>query len=85
MPFQRTIEPAMNPLPSTVKVNAEPPAAAVDGVRVVSVGVGFPLTVNVSTVEVPPPGAGLYTVTCAVPGAAISDAGIAAASLVAET
>jgi hypothetical protein len=41
--------------------------------------------VKTSAVEVPPPGAGLYTVTCAVPGAAMSEAGTDAVSLVAET
>jgi hypothetical protein len=58
-PFQRTIEPATNPLPSTVSMNPELPAATVEGVRAVSVGAGFPLTVNVSADDVPPPGAGL--------------------------
>src|SRR5947209_17972395 len=38
----------------------------------------LPEIVNVSTFEVPPPGAGLNTVTDAVPAAAISLAGIAA-------
>jgi hypothetical protein len=66
-------------------VNAVLPASAVEGVSPVSVGAGFPETVNMSAVVVPPPGAGLYTVTCAVPGAATSDAGIEAVSLVAET
>jgi hypothetical protein len=43
------------------------------------------LIVKVRALEVPPPGAGLNTVTCAVPATAISDAGIAAVSRVEET
>src|SRR6266571_7832549 len=41
--------------------------------------------VNVAAAEVPPPGAGLTTVTLAMPAAAMSVAGIAAVSCVAET
>src|SRR5437879_10696345 len=41
--------------------------------------------VNVAGADVPPPGAGLTTVTLAVPAAAMSAAGIVAASWVGET
>src|SRR5207237_382223 len=41
--------------------------------------------VNVCALEVPPPGAGLNTVTCAVPGFAMSLAGIRARSCDEET
>jgi hypothetical protein len=44
-------------------VKAELPAVTVEGVRAVSVGAGFPLIVKASAVVVPPPGAGLNTVT----------------------
>jgi hypothetical protein len=84
-PFQRTTEPAANPLPSTVRVKAELPAAAVEGVIPVSEGAGFPLMVKASAGVVPPPGAGVKTVTWAVPTAAMSDAGIDAVSRVAES
>jgi hypothetical protein len=40
---------------------------------------------NVAAAEVPPPGAGLTTVTLAVPAAAMSVAGIVAVSCVGET
>jgi hypothetical protein len=43
------------------------------------------LIVNVFELEVPPPGPLLNTQTCAVPAAAMSDAGIATVKRVAET
>lgn len=43
------------------------------------------LIVNVSAFDVPPPGAGLDTVTCAVPACEISEAGIVACRLVLPT
>ena len=72
-------------LPLTVSVNAGPPALAVDGLRLESVGTGGLLIVKVCALEVPPPGVGLNTVTCVVPAVAMSAAGIAAVSRVAET
>ena len=67
-------------LPFTVSVNAGPPAGALVGASDVSAGTGFAaaLMVNATTFEVPPPGAGLTTVTCALPGVTMSLAGIAA-------
>lgn len=83
-PFQRTLEPATKLLPLTVSVNAGPPAFAVAGLRLVVVGTGL-LIVNVRELEVPPPGAGLNTVTEAVPAMAMSAAVIAAVNRVEET
>src|SRR5436190_729250 len=78
-PFQRTLEPLMKLVPVTVSVKAAFPAAALAGDRVESVGDGL-LTLNVWAAEVPPPGAGVTTVTCGVPAVARSEAGIAAVS-----
>jgi hypothetical protein len=68
----------------TFSVNAGPPTAAVDGLRLVVAGTGL-LMVKVCELEVPPPGAALYTVTCAVPAVAVSTAVISAVKRVAET
>src|SRR5882724_10918649 len=75
----------MKLVPFTVKVNAAPPNVAAVGLKLVVVGTGLPVMVKVWAFEVPPPGAGLNTVTDAVPTAATSVAGIAAVSCVAET
>ena len=83
-PFQRTLEPATKLLPLTVSVNAGPPAFAVAGLRLVVVGTGL-LIVKVRELEVPPPGAGLNTVTEAVPATAMSAAVITAVNRVEET
>jgi hypothetical protein len=84
-PFQRTTELVTKLLPLTVSVNAAPPAVRDDGLRLEIVGTGGLLIVKVSALEVPPPGGGENTVTCAVPATAMSEAGIAAVNLVAET
>src|SRR6266850_1178224 len=84
VPFQRTVEPLRKLAPFTVKVNASPPANALPGDRLLRVGAGL-LTGKVCAAEVPPPGAGVTTVTEAVPVAARSAAGIAAVSCVALT
>src|SRR2546426_72256 len=81
-PFQRTVDPFTNPVPLTVSVKAAPPTVALIGVSPVIVGMGL-LTGNVCAAEVPPPGAGVNTVTCGVPAVAMSAAGIAAVSCVA--
>ena len=60
-------------------MNAGPPAVAVLGDTLVSIG-GGTVTVKTRGVEVPPPGAGLKTVIESTPAAATSDAGIAAVS-----
>src|SRR2546427_175709 len=67
----------------TGSVNAAPRARAVFGDREVSVGLAFgAVIVNVCGLEVPPPGAGLKTVTEAVPADAMSVAVICAVSCV---
>src|SRR5438874_12776892 len=84
LPFQRTVEPLSKLAPFTVRVNASPPANALPGDRLLRVGAGL-LTEKVCAAEVTPPGAGVTTVTEAVPVAARSAAGIAAVSCVALT
>ena len=85
-PFQLTTELLMNPLPFTVRVKAAPPAVALAGDREVTVGSGLgALMVNAELPEVPPPGAGLETVTGAVPAAAMSAAEMAACNCEALT
>ena len=85
-PFQFTTEPLMKPVPLTVRPNDVPPAVALVGERLVMLGTGLAaLIANDAAVEVPPPGAGLITVTWAVPALAISAAAIAAVNCVALT
>ena len=71
-------------VPLTVSVKPDPPAMAEVGLLPVVVGTGL-LIVKVKALEMPPPGAGLDTVTDAVPAAAISIARIAAVTRVVET
>src|SRR3989442_544250 len=68
-PFQRTTDPAMKLAPLTVRLKAGAPACADVGLMAVMFGTGFTGTVMVklSALEVPPPGAGLKTVTEATP------------------
>lgn len=58
-------------VPVSVRVKAAPPAVAVVGLIKVSVGTGLfaALTVKLTEAEVPPPGAGLVTVTGKLPTA----------------
>ena len=81
-PFQRTTDPATKLVPLTVSVNAALPATIELGASEVAVGTGFEgaLIVKVCAAEVPPPGAGLKTVTAAVPALCTSVAPIAAVS-----
>src|SRR4030042_2052634 len=74
----------MKLVPLTVNVNAEPPAVAELGLRLVVVGTGLSgtLIVKVWLLEVPPPGVGLKTVTLAVPAVAMSAARIEAVTCV---
>src|SRR5258708_10982053 len=61
-----------------------PPAARVaEGGEIVTTGIGL-LIAKANTLDVPPPGAGVATLTIAVPAAAISAAVIAACKLVLE-
>jgi hypothetical protein len=85
-PFHRTTAPFTKLFPFAVSVNADPPAAAEDGDKLLRTGTGLPaVMVKVCVPDKPPPGAGLNTVTDAVPTAAISAAKIAAVNCVAET
>ena len=85
-PFHCTTEPLMKLLPLTVRVKAEPPAVADEGLMLVVAGTGLAAAfiVKVWAFEVPPPGAGLNTVTEAVPAVAMSAAVIAAVNWVAD-
>jgi hypothetical protein len=83
-PFHRTTDSETNPLPLTIIVNAESFLFAEFGLMLVIFGVGL-LIATVPELEVPPPGVGVNTVTCAVPATAMSDAGIAAVNPVPET
>jgi hypothetical protein len=73
-PFHCTVEVETKLVPFTVRVNAAPPAVALEGESEVAVGSGF-LMVNVRAFDVPPPGVGFTTVTNAVPPVAMSLAG----------
>lgn len=83
-PFHRTVEPLTNPVPLTVSVNAAPPAMDEAGLRPVVAGTGL-LIKKVWVLDVPPPGAGVNTVTWAVPAVAMSAADMAAVSWVEDT
>jgi hypothetical protein len=74
----------LKPVPVTVSVNAWLPTAMDDGLSAVNTGAAL-WTVNDNAAEVPPPGAGLTTVICAVPAAAISLSRIEAVTCVALT
>ena len=66
-------------VPVTINVKADSPTKPVDGVMdvIVGIGLGFPMF-RLTEFDVPPPGAGLTTVTSAVPEVAIAEAGIVA-------
>ena len=79
-PFHCTTELSMKLLPLTVSVKFAPPTRTEAGLRLAIVGTGFPaaaLIVKLKPLETPA-GAGLSTVTWAVPLAVISLAGMAA-------
>src|SRR4029450_12271132 len=80
-PFQRTTDALANPLPVTVTVNAAAPAVTPEGDTDTTLGTGFAI-VNAKLPDVPPPGAGVNTDTCAGPPVAISAPSIAAWSSV---
>src|SRR6267378_2633803 len=83
-PFHCTLEPLTKLVPVSVSVKAALPAEVPVGDSVVSVGEGL-VMLNVCAAEVPPPGAGVTTVTDAVAAVARSAAGMAAVSCVALT
>ena len=82
--FHFTTEPLTKLVPFTVRGKAASPAVLLVGFKLVVVGTGLVLLmVNVRAgVEVPPPGAGLNTVTPAVPTEVMSDAVMEAVSCV---
>ena len=80
-----TVAPATKPVPVRVNGKAAPPTVAEVGAREVRVGAETALIVNDTEADVPPPGAGLVTVTVAVPAVAISAAVIAAVNCVTLT
>jgi len=84
LPFHSTDEDGKKFVPVTVRVNDPPPAMAELGLSSVMAGRGT-CSVKVAALEAPPPGAGVETVTIAVPGVAMSAAVIAACKLVLET
>ncbi len=88
LPLMRTTdEPFTKPVPLTVNEKAAPPAVTEAGLILVVVGTGFVggLIVNVCAFDVPPPVAGVRTVTDRVPADAMSAAVIAAVNCVEDT
>ena len=72
------------PVPVTASVEPLSLVVIVAGVTAVTIGAGL-LMANATLFDVPPPGAGDVTVTCAVPAAAMSDACNVACNCVALT
>ena len=83
-PFHRILLLGMKLVPVRLSVKPGSPEFFVVGLIAVIVGTGL-LIVKVLAAEVPPPGAGLNTVTLAVPGVAISVFRIDALTWVGET
>ena len=71
-PFQSTTDVGVKPLPFTVSVKFEPPSGSVFGEMLVSDGTGLLIVKLKAGEDKPPPGAGTYTCTDAVPPLAIS-------------
>jgi hypothetical protein len=84
VPFQRTAEFATKFRPFSNKLKACSPSGAQEGLTKLSVGTGLGALVMVKVIalEVPPPGAGLVTVTAGVPVEAMAAAGMAAVNCV---
>ena len=83
----RITEVASKPVPVTVSVDVDAPAATVAGLSDVRLGTGF-VTVKEYTLELPPPGegaAGFTTIICSVPALATSFAGMVASKVVVLT
>ena len=77
VPLNVPVAPLTKFVPLMVNVNAAPPAVALAGANDVIAGTGL-LMLKVCAPEVPPPGAGLDTVTFTAPAMAIAAAGTAA-------
>lgn len=85
-PFQSTVDADTKLPPLTVSVNAAEPAVVLLGDKDEIEGAGFTaVIVKVCAFDVPPPGAGLTTVTMGVPLVATSEAGTEAVSCEALT
>ena len=84
VPFQRACEVGTKFVPVIVSVKAGPPALVLGGDSDAMLGAGL-LTVKLEAALVPPPGAGLTTVTRAICPCAMSLAGMAAFNCVALT
>lgn len=86
-PFQRITDDGTKPVPVAVKVIALLPRTTLLGEMDVSTGNGSGggLMTNALDALVPPPGAGVTMVTCAVAAATRSAAGMIAVSVVADT
>jgi hypothetical protein len=85
-PFHWIVDPEMKLAPVTVKVKAGFPALTLIGDMELTLGVGFAaVMVKARLFDTPPPGAGLVTVTWALPGDLMSAALIEALSCVALT
>src|SRR5262245_43891088 len=83
-PFQRTSEPETKVVRGAGRGEGGPPAVAEAGLGLFTAGTGLgAMTVKLTALDVPPPGAGVKTVTEGVPAAAMSLAGIEAVSWVA--
>lgn len=78
-PFHLTTQPLTKLVPLTVSVKPAAPAVAEDGERPETVGTGL-LTEKFCELLIPPPGAGLETLTGNCPELARSELGIAAVS-----
>jgi len=84
LPFHRTVDEETKFVPVIVNVKAGLPSSSTFGLSDVTVGIGL-LMVKVNALDVPPPGLGLDTATCAVPAAAMSAAVMSACRPVLET
>ena len=87
-PLNLTAELVLKPLPCTVSVKLPLPAVTDDGKILPKNGNGLtpvPVTINVCTLEVPPPGPGLETVTLNVPELITSAAVMVAVTRLEET
>src|SRR3984957_13483439 len=80
-----TVAPVTKPVPVRVSAKAVPLTVAVAGAIELSVGPETALIVKERVPDVPPPGAGLVTVTVAVPAVAISAAASGAVKCAALT
>ena len=81
VPFHFTRDVLTKLAPVTVRGKDAAPAVAEAGDKAVTLGAGLSMVKVRAAVEVPPPGAGLSTLTDAVPAFAIAAVGIAAVSL----